>query len=104
MSNKRIQKKRAKVAKYRARIELVARLVADLCPYDTPYEKRQVALALWNLDDKSMLDTWFDIMARRTPLRNMLPRLTSDAPVMDWRSVTAFMPSAADRLMVEIRR
>lgn len=83
---------------------MVDRLTVALCPYDTPYEKRKVALALWKLDDKKMLDAWLDIMARRTPLRNMLPRRPSDAPVMDWRPITAYMPFAADRLMEEIRR
>lgn len=104
MANKRIQKKRAKAAEYRKRINLIADLVVFLCPNDTKHEKRKVGLALWKLSDWDLYRIYSHETLRRSPFRRMIPRSVCNVPVVKWAPITAYRKSAIDLLIEEVRK
>lgn len=105
MANKRIQKKRAKVAAYQKRVNLIAQLAVWLCPDGTKMEKRRIGLALWKREEDELALIYWQASLRRMPFRRGIMRRVYNVPVAEWRPITAMMPSTAlDRLMDEVRR
>ena len=97
MSNKRIQKKRAKAELQRDKSKVIASIIVLLDSEHSRYEQIKTAKRL----RKMSMEELFALSERairvsvsyHSPLRPMIPR---DAPVVDWSSAVGYRPTISD--------
>lgn len=94
MSNKRIQKKRAKADMRRDKSKVIASIIVLLDSERPRYEQIKTAKRLWKMSLEELLDlserairVW---VSYHSPFRSMIPRKSWEGELVQWKPVVSF--------------